>query len=104
MTIFEKHIEPILLYGSSLFGLPECNKHIKIVINNMEGRVKEQIKNILVALINRNVPIESVRTNRSKMLPMSKYQKCQLCRQIRNLTKRCTSLDRIGIIRFYCVV
>ncbi len=32
----------------------------------MEGRVKEQIKNILVALINRNVPIESVRTNRSK--------------------------------------
>ncbi len=67
MTIFEKYIEPILLYGSSLFGLPECNKCIKIVINNMEGRVKEEIKNILVALINRNVSIESIRKTEAKL-------------------------------------
>ena len=41
ISLFDKLISPILLYGSSIWSIPDCNRHIHIKVNQIEPQVKK---------------------------------------------------------------
>ncbi len=66
LSLFAKQIEPILLYGSAVWGLPDCNRHILIQVNNIDTRVKDQTNKILKAILDKDNMIEEVKPIRNK--------------------------------------
>ena len=66
MPLFDKQLSPILLYGSSVWSIPDCSRHIHIHVNNIEAKVKEQVKQIIYDRLKRNVIIDETRAFRDK--------------------------------------
>ena len=62
ISLFDKLISPILLYGSSIWSIPDCNRHIHIKVNQIEPQVKKQVQALLFDRLNkRHVIIDEVR-------------------------------------------
>ena len=66
LSLFDKLIAPILLYGSSIWSIPDCNRHILIEVDKIDNKVKTQVHNIIHARLNRNVTIDETRAYRDK--------------------------------------
>ena len=66
MSLFDKLISPILLYGSSIWSIPDCNRHIHIKVNQIEPQVKKQVQALLFDRLNKHVIIDEVRAYRDK--------------------------------------
>jgi exonuclease III len=66
MSLFDKQIQPILLYGSSIWSISDCNRHIMLLVNKIETRVKYQVQQIFLNRLNRVIDIEETRAFRGK--------------------------------------
>ena len=66
LTLFSKQIEPVLLYGCALWGIPDNNRHIYIEVNNVETKVKNQVQKLLYDRLQRTVPTDEIRAYREK--------------------------------------
>ncbi len=61
----EKQVEPILLYGSDIWGLPGCNGHM-LIVNDNDTKVKDQTIKKLKAVLDKDNMIEEVKPNRNQ--------------------------------------
>jgi len=66
MSLFDKQITPILLYGSVLWGIPDSNRYIKIQINKINVKVKCQVQSIINQRMNREIKIDEIKVLKSK--------------------------------------
>ena len=66
MSLFDKQLSPILLYGSSVWSIPDCSRHILLHVNNIETKVKEQVKKKIFDRLKRNVIIDETRAFRNE--------------------------------------
>lgn len=66
MSLFDKQIVPIILYGSVLWGIPDSNRYIKIQINKLNVKIKSQVQSILNKRMNRDIKINEIKVLRSK--------------------------------------
>ena len=57
MSLFDKQIVPIILYGSVLWGIPDSNRYIKIQINKLNVKIKSQVQSILNKRMNRDIKV-----------------------------------------------
>ena len=47
MSIFDKQISPILLYGSVNWGFPDCNSYVRIKGTDFKKKCKDKVKSLL---------------------------------------------------------
>ena len=66
MSLFDKQIAPILLYGSSIWGIPDNNRYVQLKIPKIDIQVKKQVQKCMNEHLNRHVQIDEVRAYRDK--------------------------------------
>ena len=66
LSMFEKQIEPILLYGCPLWGLSDSNRYIYIKTDVIELRAKDQARKLLKDTLKREIEVDEVRAFREK--------------------------------------
>ncbi len=67
MSLFDKRIQPILLYGSPIWSIPSSHTHIKMTLENIPDKnTKEHISNCLNPLSLDKVNLISIRVNKAK--------------------------------------
>ncbi len=64
MSLFDKQISPILLYGSPIWGIPDNNRHIQLNILLIDTQVKKQVQKLINERIHRQVHLDEVRVCR----------------------------------------
>ena len=57
LTIFDKKIEPILLYGCPIWGVPQCNNYLRLHSASIPVKVKEHAKQILSIYSDKDINI-----------------------------------------------
>ena len=65
LALLEKQLEPILLYGSDIWGLPGCNRHI-LIVNDNDTKIKDQTIKKLKVVLDKDNMIEAVKPNRNQ--------------------------------------
>lgn len=85
MSLYDKQISPILLYGSLIWGMPASNTYIKIRVDSIEREIQKQVQCIIGLILGRNVDIEYVRGDRNR-------------NEI--LVRLCSYDDKMELIRF----
>ncbi len=67
MSLFDKRIHPILLYGSAIWSIPSSHTHINMTLENIpEKNTKEHISNCLNPLGLEKVNLISIRVYKAK--------------------------------------
>ena len=61
MTLFDKQITPILLYGFSIWGLPKTHNLFYLEEQQEHLNTRNTVKNMLLSTLNRDVPFEYAR-------------------------------------------
>ncbi len=98
MSLFDKQIAPILLYGSSLWSIPDCSRYIQLNVNIIEPKIKQQVQQIIYNRLNRDAIIDETRGYRDKNKILVKLNlisdKMNLLYQSKN-TLDCTIIDHV---------
>ena len=71
MSLFDKQIIPILLYGSPLWGIPD-NHYIHVKLSKIDSQVKKQIRQIIEKRLNKKIAIDDIRAFREKKYGIGK--------------------------------
>ena len=71
MSLFDKQIIPILLYGSPLWGIPD-NHYIHVKLSKIDSQVKKQIRQIIEKRLNKKIAIDDIRAFREKNMVLVK--------------------------------
>ena len=71
MSLFDKQIIPILLYGSPLWGIPDIH-YIHVKLSKIDPQVKKQIRQIIEKRLNKKIDIDDIRAFREKNMVMVK--------------------------------
>ena len=58
MSLFNKQIAPVLLYGCSVWAAPEINAYLNIKVNKLDWFANKQAEQLLYRLMNRYIDIE----------------------------------------------
>ena len=83
LSIFDKQIVPILLYGSAIWGVPQTHNSFYLEEQPEHLNTRSTVSNMLMSTLNRNVPFENARrvgrrsidgaTHRKILVKLKKY-------------------------------
>ena len=68
MSMFDKQISPILLYGSPIWGIPDHDRYINLRVGSIDTQVKKQSQTLINRYLNRHVQLDEVKGFRGKRL------------------------------------
>ena len=58
LSLFDKQIQPTLLYGCYIWSMPDHNRPIMIHLDRIETKVKQQVNNICNDRLQRHIEID----------------------------------------------
>ena len=64
LSLFDKQMQPILIYGCSIWSMSDHNRHIMIHLDRTETKVKQQVNNICDDRLQRHIKIDEIRAYR----------------------------------------